>query len=203
MIDRRMFCSGCLIAAGAAFTGGSGWAASELEVNDDGLHTQPWFLETFLDLREDHKEAAGENKRLVVIWEQRGCPYCREMHAVNFQKKQIVEFVSQKFAVLQLNLWGSRTVTDFDGTEHEERALARKWAVNFTPTIQFFDTNIPAGKTGRDMEVARIPGYFKPFHFLSMFEFVDQKAYESVGFQRFLQDKFADHAAKGIKPDVW
>ncbi len=203
MIDRRLFCKSGLLTAGMAFLPASGRAASEPEVNDDGLHVQPWFLESFLDLRDDHQEAMSESKRLAVIWEQRGCPYCREMHAVNFQKKQIVDFVSRKFAVLQLNLWGSRTVTDFDGKEYEERALARQWAVNFTPTIQFFDTEIADGKSGRDAEVARIPGYFKPFHFLSMFEFVEQKAYETQGFQRFLQDKFADLEAKGVKPDVW
>ena len=27
--------------------------AEELQVDDDGLYTQPWFLSSFLDLRED------------------------------------------------------------------------------------------------------------------------------------------------------
>ncbi len=203
MIDRRMFNRACLTSAGLVFTPSIAWAASKLEVNDDGLHVQPWFMETFLDLREDHQEAAGAGKHLAVLWEQRGCPYCREMHAVNFQKKQIVNFVTQNFGILQLNLWGSRKVTDFDGEELEERALARKWAVNFTPTIIFFGKTVPKGKSGRKMEVARMPGYFKPFHFLSMFEFVKQETYKNKGFQRFLQDKFKDLEAKGIKTDVW
>ena len=203
MIDRRFFTKSALATVGFAAAPGILHAAGDLEVNDDGLHVQPWFMETFLDLREDHQEAADGGKRFAVLWEQRGCPYCREMHAVNLQKKQISEFLKSKFGVLQLNLWGSRSVTDFDGEEMEERALARKWAVNFTPTIIFLGTEVPEGKSGRDAEVARMPGYFKPFHFLSMFEFVEQKAYEKQGFQRFLQDKFADLQAKGINPDVW
>lgn len=85
----------------------------------------------------------------------------------------------------------------------EERNLARKWAVNFTPTTVFFGKEAPEGKSGRGIEAARMPGYFKPFHFLSMFEFVDKKAYKEKGFQRFQPDRFADLGKIGIKPDVW
>lgn len=203
MIDRRTFNAAALAAAGMAFAPGLVRAAAELEMNEDGLHVQPWFLESFLDLRDDHAEAAASGKRFVVLWEQRGCPYCRELHRINFRKKQIVEYVTSKYSVLQLNLWGSRKVTDFDGKELEERQLARKWAVNFTPTTVFFGKDVPEGKSGREAEVARMPGYFKPFHFLSMFEFVEQEAYRKQGFQRYLQDKFKDLEAKGIKPEVW
>lgn len=205
MIDRRTFTlSTAAAAVGAALIPGAALAAeSKLETGDDGLHIQPWFLQSFLDLREDHAEAKAAGKRLAVIFEQKGCPYCREMHAVNFQKEQIVDFVRARFNVLQLNLWGSRHVTDFDGEELEERALARKWAVNFTPTIVFFGMEAGEGKSGREIEVARMPGYFKPFHFLSMFEFVDQEAYKTMGFQRFLQDKFVEMEKRGEKPDVW
>ncbi len=203
MLDRRRF----NIATVAFATSVSApWAfalAKGPDVNDDGLHVQPWFLQSFLDLREDHQEAKDAGKRFVIIWEQKGCPYCREMHAVNFQKKQIVEFITSRFNVLQLNMWGARKVTDFDGEELEERQLARKWAINFTPTTVFFGSDAAAGKSGKALEVARMPGYFKPFHFFSMYEFVDQDAYKSKGFQRYLQDKFKDLEAKGIKPKVW
>ncbi|GAB4237846.1 MAG: thioredoxin family protein [Methyloligellaceae bacterium] len=200
MIDRRTF---TLSALAAALAAPSPLSAAELELSEDGLHIQPWFLDSFLDLREDHQEAREAGKKLVVLWEQRGCPYCRELHAVNFQKKQIVDFLTSRFSVLQLNLWGSRKVTDFDGTELEERQLARKWAVNFTPTLVFFGNEAPEGKSGKDIEVARMPGYFKPFHFLAMCEFVDREAYMTQGFQRFLQDRFKELEAKGVKPEVW
>ena len=100
---------------------------------------------------------------------------------------------------------GDNEVTDFDGTAMEERALARRWRVNFTPTIQFFPPTPEGtqGKTGVDVEVARMPGYFKPFHFISMFEFVQGRVYEQKNFQRYLQEKFAELKAKGIDPNVW
>ena len=201
MMDRRTFHKASLALAGLAAA--PSLAGAAVEMNDDGLHVQPWFMETFLDLRDDLAETTAAGKRFAVLWEQRGCPYCREMHEVNLQKKQIVDYLTANFGILQLNLWGSRRVTDFDGEELEERDLARKWAVNFTPTIVFLGTKVGEGKSGKDAEVARMPGYFKPFHFISMFEFVKQEAYADNGFQRFLQDKFEALEAKGIKPDVW
>jgi thioredoxin-related protein len=201
MIDRRSFVRATTALAASTALPGYGLAATEL--NDDGLHVQPWFMETFLDLREDHAEAAGAGRRFAVIWEQKGCPYCKEMHEVNFAKAKISDYVKDHFGVLQLNLWGSRSVTDFDGQEMEERELARKWRVNFTPTVMFFAESAEEGKAGADLEVARMPGYFKPFHFMTMFEFVEQKAYAEDNFQRFLQNKFEELRAKGIEADVW
>lgn len=202
-MDRRTF----TLLALALPAAGAGASANEpepaLPLDDDGLHVQPWFMQTFLDLRDDFTEAADAGKRFAVLWEQRGCPYCREMHAVNFADKEIVDYVSSNFGVVRLNMWGSRAVTDFDGEELEERQLARKWRVNFTPTFQFFADVLEDGKSGADQEVARMPGYFRPFHFLSMFEYVVDKAYAETGFQSYLQEKFDALEARGIKPKVW
>lgn len=203
MIDRRRFFLSTLAAATVAGARRLAAASDEPEINDDGLHVQPWFMESFLDLREDHAEVTGAGKHFAIFFEQRGCPYCREMHRVNLADKKISGFIEKNFGVLQLNLWGARKVTDFDGEELEERALAKKWRVAFTPTIVFLPDNISPGKSGRDLEVARMPGYFKPFHFMTMFEYVNAGAYEHQGFQRFLQAKLESLKAKGVKPKVW
>ena len=184
-----------------------GHAAGDEEpaLGDNGLHTQPWFVESFLELADDLAEAEAEGKHFAVIWEQRGCPYCREMHKVNFADERIRSFITSNFVVLQLDLWGSRKVTDFDGEELEERYLARKWGINFTPSIMFFpdDPEAVEGQDGKAAEVARMPGYFKPFHFYAMFEYVRARKYQEMGFQKYLQAKFAELEAQGITPDVW
>lgn len=192
---------GLAIFAFASITLVHSGAALAASLGDDGLHKQPWFLDSFLTLADDVEEAAAEGKRLAIFFEQKGCPYCKEMHDVNLARDEISSFIQENFLVVQLDLWGSREVTDLDGEALEERALARKWHVNFTPTIVFFGTEdeISTGKT----EVARMPGYFKPFHFMSMFEFVQTGSYANQGFQRFLQSKFEDFKKKGLDPDVW
>lgn len=177
----------------------------ELRLGDDGLYKQPWFMETFLVLPEDIKEATSQRRRLAVIWEQRGCPYCKQLHLVNLARPEIMDYVRKHFAMIQLDLWGAREVTDFDGQTLPERQLSHKWRVNFTPTIQFFPPSISANKrkSGVDLEVARMPGYFRPFHFITMFEFVQERAYKRVSFQQYLREKVAAMQAEGVKPQVW
>lgn len=196
MITRRHCLTIGLAATGALALPAMAWpiraaaGASGPILSDDGLYIEPWFLNSFLDLSEDLGDAAEHGKRYAVMWEQKGCPYCQETHLVNLQQPEIKTFVSENFDVLQLNLFGSRRVTDFDGEEMEERALARKYGIAFTPTIQFFpDTpNQVAGKSGKEIEVARMPGYLRPPHFLAMFRFVKDKAYERTTFRRYLKE---------------
>ncbi len=190
MIERRGFLGLGLGLAGSALGATARPAAAEAPVlNDDGLYEQPFFVQSFLDLAEDLELAADSGKRFAVMWELRGCPYCKETHLVNFADPEIRDFVSGNFDILQLNLIGSREVVDFDGEAMEERALARKWGVRFTPTTQFFPETLDqvASRKGSEAEVARMPGYFRPPHFLAMFRFVREKAYETIGFNDYLR----------------
>ena len=158
-------------------------------LNDEGLYTESWFLQSFLDLRDDLEEATAAGKRFAIMWELKGCPYCKETHFVNFQAPEIRAFAETNFVILQLNLQGSRAVIDFDGEEIEERKLARKYGVRFSPTFLFF----PAGPDGlaevpaKKRAVARMPGYFQPPHFLAMFRYVHEEAYGTEQFRAYLK----------------
>ena len=179
---------GLLAFAASAALAGRRAAATEPTVGEDGLYHEPWFLQSFLDLREDLESAAAGGKRLAIMWELRGCPYCRETHLVNFADAGIASYIRDNFEVLQLNLIGSRKVTDFDRQELSEKELAQKYGIRFTPTFQFFPTS-PDGLDAKDAmarEVARAPGYLKPPHFLAMFRFVRERAYERGSFRDFL-----------------
>lgn len=179
------------MAGGTAFA--AGFAASRARaapvLTDDGLYRQPWFLESFLELPDDLQGATASGKRFAIMWELRGCPYCKETHLVNFARPDIEEFIKANFEILQLNIVGSRKVTDFDGTEIAEKALAAKYGVRFTPTVQFFPESI-AGlkeKAPEKREVARAPGYLRPDDFLALFRFVREKGYETRSFRDYLR----------------
>jgi thioredoxin-related protein len=146
---------------------------------EDGLYTESWFLQSFLDLSDDLSETTAQGKRFVIMWELKGCPYCRETHFVNFADPEIRNYVRSNFVVLQLNIQGSRKVTDFDGQELEERELARKYGVRFTPTFQFFGENPEAlaQLEPRKREVTRMFNLFKPALFLATFRYVKERAY--------------------------
>lgn len=175
-------------------------------IGEDGMHVQPWFHESFLDLREDLTDAHAQGKRLVIFWEQRGCPYCKRMHEVNLRIPSIRNAIEQDFYVLRLNLWGDREVTDFDGEVLKEKELAEKWAVLFTPTILFFPETVAemGGQPGNKGEVVRIPGYFKPFHFYFLFKYAKTKGYEAEpNFQRWLGGIGDKLDAAGVHYDLY
>src|SRR6266550_982081 len=145
MLERRSLLLG---AASFVALAASRARGEEPILTDDGLYKQAWFLESFLDLSDDLEAARKEGKRFVIMWELKGCPYCKETHLVNFAKSRIADYVKANFEVLQLNIIGSRKVTDFDGAELSEKDLAAKYGVRFTPTFQFFPESA-AGQIGR------------------------------------------------------
>lgn len=158
-------------------------------LGDDGLYRQSWFLESFLELKDDLDGAAKANKRLCVMWELRGCPYCKETHLVNFAKPEVTSFIRERFDILQLNIIGSKEVTDFDGQKLSEKALAEKYGVRFTPSFQFFAASSEGldRKAPREREVARAQGYLQPDHFSAMFRFVAEGAYERMSLREYLK----------------
>lgn len=155
---------------------------------DDGLYHQPWFEETFLDLKEDFSEAREDGRRFAVIFEQRGCTYCTKMHKEVLAQKYINDYVRKNFRIIQLNLWGSREVTDFDGKVLTEKKLAERWGVMFTPTIVFLKDDLSQldGKWGRDLEVLRMSLGVGPGTFYDIFTWVKHEIYKTdANFQRF------------------
>ena len=157
----------------------------------DGLYKEPWFLDSFLNLADDLEDARKDGKRFAIMWELKGCPYCKETHFVNFAQSRIADYIKANFAVLQLNIIGSLKVTDFDGEELAEKALAKKYGIQFTPTFQFFDESAGPLKAlpPQKREVARASGYMRPDDFLAMFRFVREKAYDKGNLRDFLKSQ--------------
>lgn len=178
MLSRRLFLAG--LAAGGLGPWGGGTVKAEAVMTDDGFYREPWFLESLLELADDLAAATENKKRLAIMWELRGCPFCKETHLVNFAKPEIASYIQQRFEILQLNIIGSREVTDFDGEKLTEKRLAQKYGVRGVPVFQFFPDSAAglAQKAPREREVARGQGYIEPQPFLDMFRFVADRAYD-------------------------
>ncbi len=157
----------------------------------DGLYREPWFLQSFLNLADDLETARSEGKRFAIMWELKGCPYCKETHFVNFAQPRIANYIKANFEITQLNIIGSLPVVDFDGEQLSEKKLAAKYGVRHTPTFQFFHDGDPPLKAlpPKEREVARIPGYLRPDDFLAVFRYVREKAYEKGGLRDFLKNQ--------------
>lgn len=162
--------------------------ASAAEVGDDGLHKPDWLRDTFKDLQEDAAEAAAEGTRVVILVEQRGCIYCREMHEKTFPDPRIKTLLENDYFPIQINLHGDTEVIDTDGEALSEKAAARKWNVLFTPTILFLPPEIDTSKSAIEQAVAIMPGAFAPGTTLDMFTWVREERYldqSEEDFQRY------------------
>ncbi len=167
--------------------------AAAFTIGDDGLHKEDWFSITFKDIAEDIATAKESGKRLALIFEQRGCIYCKEVHEVVLQDPEVRDYIKEHFMVVQYNLHGSEEVTDTDGDVLTEKEAARKWRLLFTPTILFMPEDPPEDVDAASAAVAIMPGAFKKGTFLEMFIWVNDKGYEGEeGFQTYYNRRWRE-----------
>lgn len=162
--------------------------AAAADLGDDGLHKAEWMRDTFKDLREDFAEAKAEGKRLLVIVEQRGCIYCRDMHENTFPDPRIQKLLHETYFPVQLNLHGDTEIVDTDGEVLSEKAAARKWNVLFTPTMIFFPPELDESKPATAQAVSIMPGAFGPGTTFDMLTWVAEERYldqSEEDFQRY------------------
>jgi thioredoxin-related protein len=170
------------------------------EVGDDGLHKQAWFAQTFRDIKEDMATAKAEGKRLALIFEQRGCIYCKQVHEQVLTDPDVRDFIKANYMVVQYNLYGDEEVVDLDGETLTEKKAARKWRVTFTPTIFFMPEESDGKRDVGASTVAVMPGAFRKGTFLDMFQWVHKKGYESdEDFQRYHARRIKERTAAGTK----
>ncbi|WP_339636644.1 thioredoxin family protein [uncultured Sulfitobacter sp.] len=164
------------------------WPLAAAELGDDGLHKTPWMRDTFKDLREDLEEANAEDKRLMLMFEQRGCIYCTKMHEEVYPAPEIANYIEENYFVVQLNLHGDIEVTDFDGEALSEKQMARKWGILFTPTLMFLPQEVAEDATAPQAAVAVMPGAFGKGTTLDMLTWVNEERYaleSEEDFQRY------------------
>ncbi|HET9405590.1 MAG TPA: thioredoxin fold domain-containing protein [Burkholderiales bacterium] len=178
MIRSRAAC--CVLLAALAFTQAHA-AQPKGESFNPGPHAidvPSWFRETFLDFREDVREAAKDGKRLLVYFGQDGCPYCRELMRVSFRQKDIADKTRRHFHAVAINIWGDRETAWIDGKTLTEKALAARLKVQFTPTLLFFDE--------KGAVVLRINGYYPPHRLHAALDYVAGRHEGKVPFADFL-----------------
>ncbi len=158
----------------------AGNAAPQLQL--DGLYSEPWLLKTSGSLSADFAQSAKSMKNFAILWEMRGCPWCKRLHMENFAREDIAAYLKDNFNLLQLNLKGTQQLTDFDGEKLTEEDLSYKYGINSTPTFQFFK---PADAAkGQDLGRA---GYLNPEDFLTLLRFIREKGYEKGSYEEWVK----------------
>ena len=164
------------------------------EASPHAIEIPKWFAESFLDFRDEVRDAAREGKRVMVYFGQDGCPYCKALMQVDFGDAAIVARTRARFVAIALNIWGDRETTWLDGKARSEKDLARDLGVQYTPTLLFLDE--------KGAVRLRLNGYRPPESFRVALDYAAGDARES--FTEFLARRTArtDGAPGAVAADL-
>ena len=141
-----------------------------------------WFKESFLDIQEDIKEATQAGRRLIVLWQQPGCPYCNALVERNITQKHIADKLKKHFDIIALNMWGDREITYVDGKSYTEKTLAETLKVQFTPTVLFFNES--------NQVILRLNGYRSPNRFFADISYVADKKENDIRYRDYIKTNY-------------
>ncbi len=156
---------------------------------DDGFSDAPvqreivhpdWFKEdSFLNLSEDLQEALqGGKQGLVLYFGQANCAYCKQLMDINFGNPEIARYFRARWDIIPLDIWGSRTVTQFDGEPLSENELATFEETQFTPSLIFYDAE--------GNKIYRMRGYYPPYRFMALLRYLGEGFYRKERFSDYL-----------------
>ena len=130
---RRVMTIGVFIAF-CCFALNPGARAGDLKptLGDDGIYHYDWYHQSFFELKDDIDEALSNGKILMVKFDQKGCIYCEKVALEILSEPAVNRYVRENFLVVQMDIFGSRDVTDLDGTVLPENDMAARWGVVLT-----------------------------------------------------------------------
>lgn len=154
------------------------------------LHHRPEWGKVPIDLR----LLMGNKRPTMVLFEQRRCGSCDELHLDILQRPPLQRDLAG-FDVVLLDRWGKGEVTLPSGAVMSERQWAESLNIQFSPTLLFLDD---AGD-----EVFRTEAYLKAFHTQSAMRYVLNKRYrDQPHFQRYVQERADALHAQGVEFDL-
>jgi thioredoxin-related protein len=137
---------------------------------------------------------ARDGKPLLVLFEQKDCAPCDELH-LDVLKRPQSRGQLQRLDVVLLDMWSKQPLQRADGKTSSAAQWARDLNVQYAPTLVFFDAQ---GK-----EVFRTEAYLKSFHVQSAMDYVVSGGYlEQPSFQRFIAARAEALEAQGVHVDL-
>lgn len=154
------------------------------------LHQQSFLLKPPYNLQ----SLLASSKPLLLLFEQKKCYSCDELHNDIFKRKETLKQVN-RFNVVRLDMWSNDKLINMKGKAVSAKLLAKQLKVNYSPSFIFFD------KKGK--EVFRIDAYLKSFHTQSVMDYVASGAYKKQpNFQRYISARADKLEAQGIHVDL-
>ncbi len=156
------------------------------------LHSELGFLQPPLRL---DRRSADDERPLLILFEQRQCRACDELHQQAFQQPETRELLAQLRAAV-VDMWSAQPLTTPHGRELPAREWAAELRVSYAPSMVFFATD--------GEEIFRSEAYLRPFHVSSVLEYVVTGAWrEWPEFQRYVQHRADQRREAGETVELW
>lgn len=134
------------------------------------------------------------DKYRLVMFEQKQCNECDELHQDVLNRKASVEQLN-KFNVSVLDMWSAEKLVRPDGKTSSIKDWAKQLNIQYAPSMVYFN---PQGK-----EVFRSDAYLKAFHIQSVMDYVSSGAYKKQSnFQRYIDARAKQLEAQGVHVDI-
>ncbi len=134
------------------------------------------------------------NKYRLVMFEQKQCADCDELHNEVLTRKESIEQL-KKFDVSVLDMWSGDEITLANAKKSSIKDWAKQLDIQYAPSLVFFN---PQGQ-----EVFRIDGYLKSFHIQSVMDYVSSGAYKTQkNFQRYIDARAKTLEEQGMHIDL-
>jgi thioredoxin-related protein len=152
------------------------------------LEFPDWFKLSFLDIRDDIREAGEAGKKgLIVYFGQKYCAYCKTFLETDLALEDIRTYTLKHFDVIGIDIHGHRMVTDLSGNTMLESRFAVHEKTNFTPSVVFYNRD--------GNQALRLRGYYPPYRFRAALEYVADGHYR--------KERFRDYLARADVPLVF
>ena len=152
------------------------------------LHTDATYLPTDAALDE------RDGRPLLVLFEQKDCAPCDELHLDILSRPQSREQL-QRLDVVLLDMWSNELLKRPDGKTGSIAQWTRELNVQYAPSLVFFNA--------QGIEVFRTEAWLKAFHVQSAIDYVASGAYrQQPSFQRFISARADALEAQGVHVDI-
>jgi len=152
------------------------------------LHTEHATVRPPYDL-----SALTGDRPLIVMFEQKQCPACDELHDDIFRQPGSRELLD-RFDIAVLDMWSKTPVVTPAGNRTDAASWARDLNIDYAPSLVFF-------VDGR--EVFRTEAWLRTFHVQSALDYVASRGYETQPeFQRYIDARADALREKGIEIDL-
>lgn len=146
------------------------------------------------DLQKSLKKANNNGKHLLVMFEQKKCLTCDELHLDILKREQSIALLTG-FDVVVLDMWSGEMITTPTGEKMKIRDWAKKLDVKYAPSLLYFDD--------KGDEVFRMDAYLKAFHTQSAMDYISSNAYKTQSnFQRYIDQRADRLREQGVEVNL-